>query len=147
MNLINVSAALLEEHFSKYFNSFMPLMTKILASVEGTTTQQKNLRARTIESIGILIASVSEQKEFTDSVKLVTKELFKLLDSQFEQDDPQELAIKDTIAKISFFLKEEFDENDDAKKYLKILIKDASLDVKITHKETREGELATKEDT
>jgi hypothetical protein len=39
MNLINVSASLLEEHFSKYFNSFMPLMTKILASVEGTTTQ------------------------------------------------------------------------------------------------------------
>lgn len=30
MNLINVSASLLEEHFAKYFNCFLPLMIKIL---------------------------------------------------------------------------------------------------------------------
>lgn len=75
----------------------------------------------------------------------MTKELFKLLDSEFEQDDPQELALKDTIAKISYFLKDEFDQ--DAQKFLKILIKDATQEVKITHKETREGEVATKEET
>jgi len=39
MNLINVSASLLEDDFSKYFNSFLPLMIKILQNVEGTTTQ------------------------------------------------------------------------------------------------------------
>jgi len=38
MNLINVSASLLEDDFSKYFNSFLPLMIKILQNVEGKTT-------------------------------------------------------------------------------------------------------------
>lgn len=144
MNLINVSASLLEDHFSKYFNCFLPLMIKILQKVEGTTTQQKNLRARTFESIGTLIAAVSEEKEFSDSVKEVTEKLFAYLDNKFDEDDPQELAIKDTIAKISFYLKEDFAYV--APKFLEILIKDATLEVKITHKETREGEVATKDD-
>ena len=103
------------------------------------------MRARTIESIGILIASVSDEKEFTQSVKEVTEKLFALLDTQFDQDDPQELAIKDTLAKISFFQKDDF--NYVAPKFLEILIKDALLEVKITHKETREGELNNKEDS
>lgn len=144
MNLLNVSASLLEDQFAKYFNSFLPLMVKILSNVESTTVQQKNLRARTIESMGILIASVADRKEFTESVKEVTDQLFKLLDQQFDQDDPQELAIKDTIAKISYFLKEDFHQV--APKFLEILAKDALLEVKITHKEAREGEVEANDD-
>ena len=138
--MLNISASLLEDQFAKYFNAFLPLMIEILSNVESQTIQQKNLRARTIESIGILIASVAEQKEFTDSVKEVTDKLFALLDQQFDQDDPQELAIKETIAKISFFLQDDF--HHVAPKFLGILIKDASLEVKITHQEAREGEVA-----
>ena len=33
MNLLNVSASLIEEKFSKYFNSFLPLMVEILDNV------------------------------------------------------------------------------------------------------------------
>lgn len=94
--------------------------------------------------MGILIASVADEKEFTESVKEVTDKLFALLDQQFDQDDPQELAIKDTIAKISYFLKEDF--HHVAPKFLEILAKDALLEVKITHKEAREGEVETTDD-
>ena len=144
MNLLNVSASLLEEQFAKYFNSFLPLMVKILSNVEGKTIQQKNLRARTIESMGILIASVAEEKQFTESVKEVTAKLFALLEQEFDQDDPQELAIKDTIAKIAYFLKEDFHQV--APKFLEILAKDALQEVKITHKEAREGEVDTQDE-
>lgn len=144
MNLLNISASLLEDHFAKYFDSFLPLMVKILSNVEGSTVQQKNLRARTIESMGILIASVADQKEFTESVKEVTDKLFALLDQEFDEDDPQELAIKDTIAKISYFLKEDF--HHVAPKFLEILAKDALLEVKITHKEARDGEVEATDD-
>ena len=37
MNLLNVSATLIEEHFAKYFAKFMPLMVEILDNVEGKT--------------------------------------------------------------------------------------------------------------
>ena len=39
MNLINVSATLIEDQFGKYFNAFMPLMVEILDNVEGKTLQ------------------------------------------------------------------------------------------------------------
>jgi hypothetical protein len=41
----------------------MPLMIKILNNVDNKTPQQKNLKARTIESIGIMITAVSENKQ------------------------------------------------------------------------------------
>lgn len=64
MGLLNVSASLIEEKFADYFDSFMPLMIKIIKQVESQTAQQRNLRARTIESMGIMIAAVAEQDQF-----------------------------------------------------------------------------------
>lgn len=37
MGLLNVSASLLEDNFAKYFNSFLPLMVKILTNVGSDT--------------------------------------------------------------------------------------------------------------
>lgn len=37
MSLLNVSASLIDDQFSKYFDSFMPLMIKILNNVESKT--------------------------------------------------------------------------------------------------------------
>jgi len=88
MNLLNVSASLIEEQFSKYFKSFLPLMYEILDNVESTTVSQMNLRARTIESIGFMISAVSEDKQFVDTVKQVTEKLFVLLDQKFADEDP-----------------------------------------------------------
>jgi hypothetical protein len=39
MNLINSMATLIEEKFGAYFNEFMPLMERIIDSVEPQTTE------------------------------------------------------------------------------------------------------------
>lgn len=139
IDLLNVSASLLEDQFAKHFNTFMPLFAQILKNVEAGTTQQKKLRARTIESMGVLIASAADQTELTETVKEVLSTLFGYLEKEFDQDDPQPLAIKDTIAKIAYFLKDGF--HVVAPQFLAILAKDAQLEAKITHKEVREGEV------
>ena len=60
----------------------MPLMIKILNNVDNKTPQQKNLKARTIESIGIMITAVSENKnQFLQIVQEVTERLFNMLTS------------------------------------------------------------------
>ena len=104
LNLLNASAYLIEDHFANYFNDFMPLLREILEKVEGSTPEQMQLRARTIESMGVLIVSITEKREFLGTVQDVTAALFALLDKEFAEDDPQELAVKDTLAKVAFYL-------------------------------------------
>jgi hypothetical protein len=60
MNLLNVSATLIEGNFNRYFDKFMPLMNEILDNVEAKTISQMNLRARTIESMGYMISAVED---------------------------------------------------------------------------------------
>ena len=61
----------------------MPLMLEILDNVKPESLQQKTLRARTFESIGFMIAAISEDsngnQQFLTSVKGVTERLFGLL--------------------------------------------------------------------
>jgi hypothetical protein len=129
LNLLNVSATLIEEQFAPHYNSFMPLMLEILKNVEGKTLQQQTLRARTFESIGYMIAAVSEDKSFLGSVQEVTEKLFTLLQQTFAHDDPQEVAVKEALTKVAFYLKEDF--NAVAPKFLEILVADANLDIDI----------------
>lgn len=129
MNLLNVSATVVEDQFAKYFNGFMPLMIEILDNVEGKTMSQMNLRARTFESIGFMISAVADNKEFLQTVQQVTEKLFGLLQQQFAQDDPQEVAVKEALSKIAFYLKEDF--HVVAPKLLEILSVDANLDIDI----------------
>lgn len=68
MNLLNSMATLIEDKFGAYFNEFMPLMEKIIDSVEAKSPEQMRLRARTVESIGYMIESVCENKDFLSSV-------------------------------------------------------------------------------
>jgi len=129
MNLLNVAATLIEEHFATYFTKFLPLMIEILDNVEGKTIQQMNLRARTIESIGFMVAAVSENNEFMGAVQQVTEKLFGILQSQFAHDDPQEVAVKEALSKVAFYLKEDF--HVVAPKYLEILVADANQQIDI----------------
>lgn len=130
LNLLNVSASLIETQFAAYFDGFMPLMVKILTGVAAETPAQRNLRARCIESMGTMIAAVAEEQRFKPTVQEVTEKLFSMLTSgNFDASDPQELAIKDTIAKIAFYLGEDF--HHVAPAYLDILLKDAALEAKI----------------
>lgn len=88
------------------------------------------LRARTIESMGFMIGSVSENKDFMGTVQRVTEKLFKILNQGFSQDDPQELAVKDTLAKTAYYLQEDF--HAVAPQFIAILVKDASVEIKLT---------------
>jgi len=77
--------------------------------------------------MGFIIASVAEKPEFSATVKQVTEILFGYLQKEFSQDDPQVLAIKDTLAKTAYYLKEDF--HAVAPKFLEILIKDANTKI------------------
>jgi hypothetical protein len=71
----------------------------------------KKLRAKAIETIGSIIASVadSEQKEtFAQGVTEITTELAKVLQNKLDDDDPQDLAIKDTLTQCAGFLGPQF---------------------------------------
>lgn len=104
-------------------------MIQILDNVEGKTIQQMNLRARTFESIGYMIAAVSENQEVAETVKMVTEKLFTVMQTQFAHDDPQEVAVKEALTKVAFYLKGDF--HFVAPKFLEILINDANLDIDI----------------
>lgn len=130
MNLLNASATLIEEKFADYFNEFMPLMEKIIDNVESKTPDQMRLRARTIESMGVMIASVADNKSFLSTVQRVTEKLFAGVNQEFSQEDPQQLAIKNTLAQTAYYLKEDF--HVIAPKFLEILVKDASVEIKLT---------------
>jgi hypothetical protein len=104
MNLLNAAATLIEEKFADYFNQFMPLMEKIIDNVESKTPSQMRLRARTIESMGIMITAVSEDRSFLPTVQRVTEKLFAGFNQEFSQDDPQQLAFKYTLAQTANYL-------------------------------------------
>ena len=74
-----------------------------------TNMNQMTLRARTIEAMGFMIEAVAEEKEaFKANVIQITSVLIKLLCSNLSNDDPQITSIKESLSKISFFLKEDF---------------------------------------
>lgn len=60
--------------------------------------------------MGFMIEAVAEEKsQFAQNVLEITQFLMNLLDSLKERtDDPQALSIKETMAKIASFLKEDF---------------------------------------
>lgn len=68
------------------------------------------LRARTIETMGFMIEAVTEERAaFLDNVHQISTALVGLLTSgQLGNDDPQVMAIKETLSKIAYFLKEDF---------------------------------------
>ena len=55
--------------------------------------------------------------------------MFNLLDHNFSQDDPQDQAVKETLAKTAFYLKEDFASV--APKFLEKLMKDASINIDV----------------
>ena len=109
MSLLSVAASLIEKEFAKFYSVLMPMMLRILDNVGAVTMQQKTLRARTIEAMGFMIEAVSEEKAaFNDNVLQITGVLVNMLVQGLQSDDPQVSAIKETLCKIAFFLKEDF---------------------------------------
>jgi hypothetical protein len=85
-------------------------MMQILLNVGTTNQQQMNLRARTIDTMGFMIEAVAEEKAtFLPNVLEITNYLVNLLTSgQLNSEDPQNQAIKETLSKIGYFMKEDF---------------------------------------
>ena len=77
-----------------------------------------------------MIEAVSEQKAtFLTNVVEITTSLVTLLNSGLTNDDPQALAIKETLIKIAFFLKEDFHQF--MPTVLTIIVNDTKLDIDI----------------
>jgi hypothetical protein len=130
MSLLSVVASLIEKEFSKFYNVMIPLMMQILTNVGTANMQQMTLRARTIEAMGFMIEAVAEEKEtFNESVHQITATLVNFLQSGLSNDDPQISAIKETLSKIAFFMKEDFHKYMAA--LLPNLVNDTKLDIDI----------------
>ena len=130
MNLLSVVAAIIDTEFSKYYSVLVPIMTDILRNVPSTTMAQMTLRARTIEALGFMIEAVTEEKAtFVAGVTEITTFLVTVLNSGLTTDDPQLTAIKETLAKIAGFLKEDFQQF--LPLILPTLVSDSKLDIDI----------------
>lgn len=71
--------------------------------------QQMTLKARTIETLGYMIEAVAEEKAtFVGSIHEISNFIIALLKSGLSNEDPQITAIKETLCKIAFTLKEDF---------------------------------------
>ena len=103
---------------------------QILTNVGMTNMTQMTLRARTIEAMGYMIEAVQNDKDsFKGQVAEITKTLVQLLNSGLTNDDPQTLAIKETLAKTAAVLKEEF--HVFMPTLMTSLVNDAKLDIDI----------------
>mmetsp|Transcript_5143 Transcript_5143/g.3603 ORF Transcript_5143/g.3603 Transcript_5143/m.3603 type:complete len:171 (+) Transcript_5143:1487-1999(+) len=109
MQLLSTVASVIQGDFGTYYNDFMPLMTEILVNVKGETIEQKKLRAKAIETMGAMIDAVAGDDEtFKASVLEITKHLATQLQAGLTDDDPQDIAIKETLIISAGFLQSEF---------------------------------------
>lgn len=131
MNLLSVIAAIIEKEFAKYYSVLMPIMLNILTNVPMKTMPQMTLRARTIEAIGFMIEAVTDERAaFLTNVTEITQNLVTMLiNGSLTNDDPQQAAIKDTLAKIAGFLKEDFQQF--VATLLPTLVADTKVDIDI----------------
>lgn len=103
-------ATIIDQEFAKYYNELVPMMLELLNHIGMQTIEQKTLRSKTIETMGFMIEAVAAEKQaFLPSVQAITRMFVDLLKSGLSTDDPQALAIKEALAKISSFLKEDFE--------------------------------------
>jgi len=80
--------------------------------------------------MGFMIESVNEEKSaFASNVLEITTSLITLMNSNLTNDDPQMLAIKETLTKIASFLGEDF--NQFMPTMLTTLINDSKQDIDI----------------
>lgn len=73
--------------------------------------EAKKLRARAIQTIGLIITSVSDNEDkepFKANVLEITQHLAQTLQSRLSDDDPQDEMIKCTLAQCAGFLGQEF---------------------------------------
>ena len=130
LSLIGTISDVIQEDFSQYFSTLIPIMVNLLTTVSATTQEAKNLRAKAISTIGSIITSVAESEDktpFKANVLEISQHLTTTLQSRLADDDPQDEAIKDTLAQCAGFLGTEFTQF--MPLLLNQLVADAQLDV------------------
>lgn len=76
--LIGNIADVIREDFQQYFATFIPILVNLLTTVAGDTMEAKKLRARAIQTIGLIITSVSDNEDkepFKANVLEITQHL------------------------------------------------------------------------
>jgi len=110
LGAISVVAIGLGRGFAEYYNTFMPMLKKLLVSNPGENEQQSKVRCLTIECIGHLVSSISEAPElFMSDLGQVCELLISLQNSsQIAFDDSEQNSILDVFCSIASILKDKF---------------------------------------
>ena len=53
-------AEVIESDFAPFYNDFVPMMLEILQKVDSSSDNNKRLRARAIETTGVIVGSVTD---------------------------------------------------------------------------------------
>ena len=130
LSLIGTVSDVIQEDFSQYFSTFIPIMVNLLTTVQATSQEAKTLRAKAIQTIGSIITSVADSEDktpFKANVLEISQHLATTLQSRLADDDPQDEAIKETLAQCAGFLGTEFTQF--MPSLIDQLVADAQLDV------------------
>lgn len=101
LGLIGTIADVIAEDFQQYFGTYVPILIDLLTNVNGDSMEAKKLRAKAIQAIGSIITSVTEcenKESFKANVVEISSHLSTTLQGGLTDDDPQDEAIKDTLA-------------------------------------------------
>ena len=88
LDLLSIMSSLIEAEFLPYYKVLMPMMMEILTQAPSTTPEQKQLRAKTITTIGFFVESVAEDETVKESVQNVAMQMVNLMNSGLRNDDP-----------------------------------------------------------
>jgi len=111
LSLIGTIADVIQADFQQYFATFIPMLVSLLTTVPANSMEAKKLRAKAITTIGSIITSVSDSEDkspFMANVLEITQHLSQTLQGRLSDDDPQDEAIKDTLAQCAGFLGPDF---------------------------------------
>lgn len=80
-------------NFLKYYQTFMPGLIQIITLISNDTPQKVNIKSKTIESMGDLLASIKDNKElFVPECNNIMQSLI-TLQNQIDKEDSLNKAI------------------------------------------------------
>lgn len=130
LNLLSIVSSIASKNFTAYYGKIMPVLKNLLGTMPMTTSQQKNIRAKIVQTMGFMIEAVQESREeFLTDVISISKDMASVLSMGLQEDDPQAPAIKESLIKSASLLKEEFHQF--MPNLLNSLVTDANADIDI----------------
>lgn len=109
--LISCVATLIGKKFATYYSTFMPGLQQIIKNTPSETTQQKDLRCNTIQTIGFLLDAVKNSEEGIEQFKEDAKEIVGIFSEQMvntKVDEQEITAITNTLTQVASVLQQDF---------------------------------------